>query len=38
MGAKDKLVERFKRLPKDFTFAETVKLLAFFGYEVQTRG
>jgi len=28
MGSKDKLVERFKKKPKDFTYEETVSLLA----------
>ena len=26
MGAKDKLVERFKKKPKDFTYEETLSL------------
>lgn len=34
MGTKDKLVERFKKLPKDFTFEEMVSLLGCFGYEL----
>ncbi len=32
MGTKEKLVERFKKLPKDFTYEETLKLLSIFGY------
>lgn len=27
MGSKEKLIERFKKLPKDFTFEESVSLL-----------
>ena len=27
MGSKEKLVERFKKKPKDFTYEETVSLL-----------
>lgn len=34
MGTKDKLIDRFCNLPKDFTFDEAVKLLAVFGYTV----
>ena len=30
MGSKEKLVERFKKKPKDFTYEETVSLLAHF--------
>ena len=38
MVAKNKLKERFKRLPKDFTFEETVSLLASLGYEKHNKG
>ena len=38
MVAKNKLKERFKRLPKDFTFEETVSLLATLGYEKHNKG
>ena len=31
MGTKEKLVERFKKLPKDFTYEETLKLLSILG-------
>lgn len=34
MGRKEKLVERFMKLPKDFTFEDTVALLSWFGYSV----
>ena len=38
MGSKDKLVERFKKKPKDFTYEETVSLLAHFGYSEYNKG
>ena len=38
MGTKEKLVERFKKKPKDFTYEETIALLAHFGYEVHNKG
>ena len=38
MGSKDKLIERFKRLPSDFTFDEMERLLAIFGYEKSDKG
>lgn len=38
MGTKDKLIERFKRLPPDFTFDEMERLLAIFGYEKSDKG
>ena len=38
MSSKEKLIERFKKLPKDFTFEETVKLLSIFGYQVHNKG
>lgn len=38
MTAKDKLIDRFKRLPKDFTFEEMVKLLGNFGFEKSNKG
>ena len=38
MGSKEKLVERFKKKPKDFTYEETISLLAYFGYEVHNKG
>jgi len=38
MVAKSKLKERFKRLPKDFTFEENVSLLASLGYEKHNKG
>ena len=38
MGSKDKLVERFKTKPKDFTYEETLSLLAYFGYHEHNKG
>lgn len=38
MGTKDKLIERFNRLPSDFTFDEMERLLAIFGYEKSDKG
>ncbi|GHV32651.1 hypothetical protein FACS1894177_08930 [Bacteroidia bacterium] len=33
MSTQDKLINRFKGLPKDFSFDELSKLLIGFGYE-----
>ncbi|MEZ3549966.1 MAG: type II toxin-antitoxin system HicA family toxin [Muribaculaceae bacterium] len=38
MGTKDKLVERFKSQPCDFSWNELVRLFAVFGYEVGNKG
>jgi len=38
MGTKEKLIERFKKFPKDFTFEEVVRLLSLFGYVVSNKG
>lgn len=38
MGSKEKLIERFKKLPKDFTFEETLSLLGYFGYTKHNKG
>lgn len=38
MTTKDKLMERFKSLPKDFTFDELSRLLRGLGYEVSNKG
>lgn len=32
MSKKDKLIERFKSIPSDFTFDDIVKLLGYFGF------
>jgi hypothetical protein len=38
MGTKEKLVERFKRQPKDFTFQELTRLFQILGFEVSQKG
>ena len=38
MGSKEKLIERFKKEPKDFTYEETISLLSYFGYHVHNKG
>ncbi|MBQ6062144.1 MAG: type II toxin-antitoxin system HicA family toxin [Prevotella sp.] len=38
MVSKNKLIERFSRLPKDFTFEETISLLESFGYKKHNKG
>jgi hypothetical protein len=38
MSTKDKLIERFRKQPKDFTFAETVTLLKGLGFEQRNKG
>jgi hypothetical protein len=38
MSTKDKLIERFSKLPKDFTFAEMVTLLKGLGFEKSSKG
>ena len=38
MSTKDKLIERFKKQPKDFTFNELVKLLCGLGFVISNKG
>ncbi len=38
MGTKEKLIERFKKQPKDFTYSETKTLLSLFGYKEHNKG
>lgn len=38
MGTKEKLVERLKNLPADFTFDEAARLLSLFGYHLSNKG
>ena len=38
MGTKEKLIERFKTQPKDFTFHELKTLLGGFGFELGNKG
>lgn len=38
MGTKDKLIERFLTLPKDFTYDEVKRLFGLFGYHEENKG
>lgn len=38
MGKKEKLMERLKSNPKDFTFNELQTALAVFGFEISNKG
>ena len=38
MGTKGKLIERFKKQPKDFTWDELVRLFGFFGFVLHIKG
>jgi hypothetical protein len=38
MSVKDKLIERFKKQPKDFTFNELVSLFAILGFSLNNKG
>ena len=38
MGTKEKLIERLKQLPVDFTFDEAVRVLAIMGYIQENKG
>ena len=38
MSKKEKLIERLKRIPKDFTFDETCTLLESCGYIMSNKG
>ena len=38
MGKKEKLIERLKSKPKDFTFDEMQSVLEAFGFEVLNKG
>lgn len=38
MGTKDKLTQRFKSIPKDFTYEETLRLMKILGYEEYNKG
>jgi len=38
MGRKEKLRERFKKMPTDFTFDEMLALLEGYGYEKVEKG
>lgn len=38
MARRDKLLDRFRQQPADFTWDELVRLLRSFGYEVEVKG
>jgi len=38
MGTKDKLRERFMKMPSDFTFDEMQRLLEGYGYKLSNKG
>jgi hypothetical protein len=38
VSTKEKLIERFKRQPKDFTFEELVRLFQIFGFTIDNKG
>lgn len=38
MGKREKLIERFLRQPKDFTFDEMITLLGYYGFEKHDKG
>ena len=38
MSTKEKLIERFRIQPKDFTWEELVRLFGIFGFEVYNKG
>ena len=38
MGRKEKLISRFLKLPKDFTFNEVITLLGYFDYKIDHKG
>ncbi len=38
MGTKEKLIERFKRQPVEFTWEELVRLLSIFGHIQDNKG
>ncbi len=38
MGSKEKLISRFKRQPKDFTYSEMVRLFSILGFTKNNKG
>jgi len=38
MSTKDKLIERFKNQPKNFTWDELVRLFGIFGFTIENKG
>jgi len=38
MSTKEKLIERFKKQPKDFTWDELVRLFGILGFKIDNKG
>ncbi|MGN0049022.1 MAG: type II toxin-antitoxin system HicA family toxin [Bacteroides sp.] len=38
MGTKEKLINRFRSQPKDFTWDELVRLFSVLGYKIDNKG
>ena len=38
MSTKEKLIERFKSLPNDFTFDELKSIMAYYGFRMENLG
>ena len=38
MGTKEKLIERIKQRPADFTFDEVKRLMSLLGYDLSNKG
>jgi len=38
MSTKEKLIERFKSLPKDFTWEELIRVFSIYGYTLDNKG
>ena len=38
MGSKEKLIERFKSIPMDFTWDELLRLFHILGFELKNKG
>ena len=38
MGTKEKLINRLKKIPKDFTWEELVRLFSLFGFSLDNKG
>ena len=38
MSTKDKLIDRFEKQPKDFTWDELIRLFGYFGFVVYNKG
>ncbi len=38
MSTKEKLIERFKKVPDDFTFDELVRVFSIFGFTIDNQG